>query len=235
MKFDFKRYTLSTIIVLVIFLFNWYMQNHNNIYSQKEEILLMMNGSLQGFGSIRSIAIYTLMFLLFMNSIIPKERSTYIVRSNRSKLFNQRIGNILLTSAIFSTCFHIVNLLLTVLFIDNSILAANDFYLITVLNWVLMTVFYFWIGICTKLIEDKLNSANIAVILTFIIIALSYFLDFSFWVPISDMRLYEILLLSDWTFVSVLILWLKQLGISLIFYLIGRPVFFEKDFILNEK
>jgi hypothetical protein len=236
MNYNMNKSSLFVVIILFIFAFNWFMQNNGYIGLINEDILIYMNGSLQGFSSLRSFVVYLLIYLLFMNLRTTKEETIFIIRSGgRKKLFNERTFSIFFSSILFATCFSLVNLLMTLLFIGNQRMILDNFYFITLLNWLGMVLFYWWIGMLEKTIEDKINSMNIAIIVTFILIALSYFIKMPLWLPIKDMHIYESVLTKRWSMLDVFLVYVRQFGLVIVFYLIGNLVFSEKDFIYHEK
>lgn len=237
MKYKIKKYIILVLIVLLLFSILWYMQNDKFFISSLDDnILLIMNGSLQGYSSLRLLATLSLVFLLFMNMLAIKEESSYLTRkADRVKLFKDRIANIFCSSLLFVGSFLIVNIAFTFIFIGHDIMSDYNFYLITFLNGVAMVFFYWWIGLLDKIIEDWFHSKNIPIVITFILVALSYFIETPFWVPIKDMRIYEGLLSGVLDFTNVSFIYIRQLGLVVILYIIGKMIFYEKDFIFYEK
>ncbi|MGE1164472.1 WxPxxD family membrane protein [Peribacillus simplex] len=232
MNYIHKNFGLFVVLFMGFFSFFWLMQN--NIYlndTTRHNILIYMNGSEQGFSSLRMISLfYTLCFLLLTN-IQVKGKIQFIVRGkSRSKLFAERTFYIFCMAGLFSFSFCFVNLVLTYILIGNELMIEGNFYLITLFNWIAMTLFYFWIGIFGKVIEDKLNSAHMATAIVFILIGLSYFMDMIPWLPIKDMRIYEGLLTNYWDAWDLIIVYARQLGLAIAFYLLGNMIYIEKDF-----
>ncbi|MGP7817836.1 WxPxxD family membrane protein [Niallia sp. 01092] len=236
MKYKLKKYVISVLIVLLFFSIIWYMQNDTFISSSNDNILLIMNGSLQGYSSLRVLTILSLVFLLFMNILAIKEETSYLTRkSDRVKLFHGHIANIFFSSLLFVGSFLIVNVVFTFIFIGNDIMLDHNFYIITFLNGVAMVFLYWWIGILDKILEDWFHSKNIAIVITFILVALSYFIETPFWVPIEDIRIYEMLLSDVWDFTILSFIYIRQLGLAIILYIVGKIIFNEKDFIFYER
>jgi len=87
-----------------------------------------------------------------------------------------------------------------------------------------------------KIIEDKIHSYVLGVIVTFILISSTYFLrDYLPWLPIKDIRLYEGLLTKTWDIYDALVVYLKQLGLLVAILILGHIIFKEKDIIFYEK
>ncbi|NER40500.1 WxPxxD family membrane protein [Bacillus megaterium NBRC 15308 = ATCC 14581] len=91
-----KRYLTSVLVLLIMFSILWYMQNSIYIsHPNDQHILLIMNGSLQGYNSLRVLAIISLVFLLFMNMLTVKESASFFIRYKyRLRLFHNRTMNI---------------------------------------------------------------------------------------------------------------------------------------------
>ncbi|MBT2259803.1 WxPxxD family membrane protein [Priestia megaterium] len=232
-----KRYLTSVLVLLIMFSILWYMQNSIYIsHPNDQHILLIMNGSLQGYNSLRVLAILSLIFLLFMNMLTVKESSSFFIRYKyRLRLFHNRAMNIFCSSIIFVTSFLIVNVVFSLVYIGHDVMLESHFYLITFLNGIAMVLFYFWIGLLTKVLEDWLHSKNISVVIAFIIVMLIYFIDLPFWVPFDDMRIYEAMLSGLWTLADILFIYARQFGIVIILYVVGKIIFSDKDFIFYEK
>ncbi|MFE4525827.1 WxPxxD family membrane protein [Cytobacillus firmus] len=237
MNYNIKKYVTSALIIIILFSILWYMQNDKAFISSiRGNILLFMNGSLQGYSSQKVLVILTLFFLLFMNVHAIKESPSYLTRkADRTKIFNDRFINIFFSSILFVTSYQIVNILFTFIFLGNEIMSTTNFYLITLLNAIALIFFYCWVGLLNKLIEDWSNSRNITVVTTFVVVVISYYLETAFWVPIKDMRVYEGLLSGEWDLTDVCFVYIRQLGLVIVFYILGKMIFYDKDFIIYEK
>lgn len=243
MSCSYKK-TITLIVLFSMFLIIfWYIQNSTFLNSKSNytsnHILLNLNGSVQGFVSLLAYAVYyALFYLLFMNMRLKKERPAFIVTHiTRSKFYRLRTVSILASSGWFAFTISSVNLGLTYLFVGNKTLSDHQFYLIILLNGVAIMFFYGWIGLLEKAIEDYINSFNVAVLLTFVLIGLSYFFlkNLVLWLPIKDMRVSEALLTHEWNLVDVMFVFLRQMGFVVAIYLLGSTIFNKKDFIGNEK
>lgn len=236
-----KTMTLVGLLGIFMILF-WYMQNSTFLYSNSDyivnHILLYMNGSIQGFASFRAYAVYYVLFyLLFMNMRLKKEMPPFIVsHENRSRFYALRTVSILVSSGWFAFTLSLVNLGLTYLAVGNSIMLSHHFYGVVLLNGIAIMLFYGWIGLLEKALEDYINSFNIAVLLTFVLVGLSYFFrEIVPWSPIKDMRVSEALLTHEWKFVDVFFVFFRELGFVVILYLLGSTIFIKKDFLGHEK
>lgn len=220
------------------FILFWLMQNGKFINLDNKVVLLYMNGSLQGFNSLRAYAVYyVVLFLLFMNMRLRKERSTYIVLfKNRTEFYVKRSLSVLVSACLFSFTISMTNVFLTYLFVGPQAMVKNEFFTISLLNGLSMAFFYSWIGLLGKSLEDKTHSYSISVITTFIAVGLSYFLaDKIPWVPIKDMKIYEALLTNKWNSTDLLFVFIRQIGLVVTIFLLGLIIIKEKDFISNEK
>ncbi|WKB37051.1 WxPxxD family membrane protein [Terrilactibacillus sp. S3-3] len=133
-----KKTSLLVGLLGLFFIFFWYMQNAGYIWVRpiNRDILLAMNGSLQGFSSLRAFAVYyTLLFLLFSSMRMEKETPTSIIlQKSRTDLYTKGSFNILVSALLFAFIFSIVNLGMSCLFIGNEKMITNHFYTITLLN-----------------------------------------------------------------------------------------------------
>ncbi|QTL52611.1 WxPxxD family membrane protein [Priestia aryabhattai] len=239
MNYSNRRLFIVSFFLLSLFLaFFWVMQNSTFINTVQKDVLLYMNSSWQGFNSQRAYAVYyNLFFLLFMNIGLRKEEPSFVVlHKSRTDFYIRRSLSILISAFWFTFSISIINTLLTFIFIEHSLLMKESFYLITFLNG--LTVFFFFsgIGLLEKVIEDKIRSYVLGVIITFILISSTYFLgDYLPWLPIKDIRLYEGFLTGTWTFYDALLVYLKQIGLVGAISILGHIIFKEKDFIFYEK
>lgn len=237
MSCNYKKTMVLVGILCAFLVFFWYVQNSIYIRSKSDDILVDMNGSVQGFNSIRAYAVYyALFYLLFMNMRLIKEEAPFIVaHKSRSHLFFIRAASILESAGWFSLTISAVNLGLTYLFVDHETMADHHFYKATLLNGIALVLFYGWVGLLCKALEDRIHSFNIAVSATFILVALTYFfVKMVPWLPISDMRMYEGILVPEWDALEIMLVFARQLGLVIVFCLIGHVIFLEKDFIRHE-
>ena len=239
MNYSNKSLFIVSFLLLTLFLaFFWVMQNSTFINTVHKDVLVYMNSSWQGFNSQRAYAIYyTLLFLLFMNLGLRKEEPSFVVlHKSRTDFYVKRSVHILMSAFCFSLSISIINILLTIIFIEHSLLMKERFYLITFLNEISIFFFFSWIGILEKIIEDKIHSYVLGVIVTFILISSTYFLrDYLPWLPIKDIRLYEGFLTKTWDIYDALFVYLKQLGLLVAILILGHIIFKEKDIIFYEK
>lgn len=237
MSYNCKRTLILCLIFGVFLIFFWYIQNHIFLSSKSKDILLDMNGSDQGFNSLRAYSIYYILFyLLFLNLRLNKETPSLIIaHHSRTQLFVRRTLSILISACLVGIELSIVNILLTLLFIPDKIISNPQFYLITLFNFLGITAFYWWIGLLCKGIEDLTSSFNIAVSITFILIGLCYFFIKSVpWLPIDDLRIYDSFLTRQWDIKDFLLILARQVGLVVVFYILGHIVYKEKDFIKND-
>jgi len=237
MSYNYKKVSLIVLVSLIFFSFFWYMQNNIYLSHMNNQTLLNMNSSSQGFSSLRMFSLYyTMYFLLIVNIQVRNEEALFVVRQkNREKLFNKRTLQIFFTAGLFSLSFSVVNLLMTYIFVGNIHMIHDNFYRATLFNGMAVLLFYWSIGLLEKLIEDKFNSRNVAVLITFLLVASGFFIKSIPWVPIKDMVVYENLLTNTWNTLDLLKVYGRQFGLVIVLFLLGSIVFKEKDFLHHEK
>lgn len=239
MSCNYKKTMVLVGLLGAFLVFFWYAQNHIFIRSKPNNLLLDMNGSDEGFNSIKAYTLYyALFYLLFMNMRLIKEETPFIVaRKSRSHLFFIRAASILESAGWFALTISAVNLGLTYLFVDHETMANHHFYKAKLLNGMALVLFYGWIGLLCKALEDRIHSFNIAVSVTYILVAFTFFsAEMMPWLPlpITDMRMYEGILIPQWNALEIMLVFARQLGLVIVFYLIGHVIFLKKDFIRHE-
>lgn len=239
MNYSLRKISLSVFVLFILFGFYWYMKNMGYINTITHgKILLNLNDSTQGYSSIRAYTLnYSFFFLLLMKIHNQFEKPHIIIRNkSRKSLFNSRVQSILFSAFLFSFAYSTVNLVLTAYYFGPGFLLKNDFIIITMLNCIILIFFYWWIGLLEQALEDKGIPMNIAMVSTFIFVALLYFLRRgTIWIPINDLSIYDLMIKGLWGYKDLLLAYVRQLGLGIVVLIIGYTFFKEKDFVLYEK
>jgi hypothetical protein len=162
---------------------------------------------------------------------------------NRGTAFNQRTFLLLRSAVIFSGIYGFVNTLFLTVILGPESLILENFHLFNLLVMGMLTLFYWWIGLLSYIIEDKTNSMNngILVTLTFLIGLhgsgrfFSRALNPWIWSPIEDYPLFENLMTGVWNPADVVTLAIRAAAIVFLLTLVGKYIFKKKDFLSHEK
>lgn len=238
-----KRWTLL-IITITFFVIVWFIQgsNHFDIEILKSvnltvyDVIVIMNNSAFGYSSIQAYSLfYTIPFIIFLNHFFLPENMVNVIReSNRDKLYFKKLIKITISAILFSSIHSGVNLLLSNIFFDQTLLREMHFTSASFFNILGLFLFYTTIGILFEMIRDLTNSVGISFFLTFALIGGLFFIEKLYltqsWGPLKDLVIYNKLLEDVWTAKDLLFLYLRQSLIVIFFYLIGSFIYKRKDF-----
>lgn len=229
-------------ILIFFFVFVWFMQNNSLISDLSYGNLVLMNNSAFGYNSLLAYCvIYPIIYLIFMNLMIPYEDHFTIVRHrNRSSLLKKMIFKIIITSFLFSFIHTSINIILTVYYFKINMIFSNSQFLYgSLLNLGSLTLFFIVVGFIYKIFYDIRNSVSLATLGTYLIIGTIYFfgkllIPPDIWTPDKDLTIL-ILMLEDLISSSgLLLIFMRQIGEVFILYLIASSIYFRKDFLQND-
>ncbi len=240
MKFKKLNLSLSIFVLILLFGFYWYMKNSVYIFNfiPADSVLQELNDGSQGFSSMRAYTLnYAFFFLLLMKVYTQSEKPHIVTRSkSRKSLYIKKLISVFNSAFLFSFIYSLINLTLTTFFYGFNILIESNFILILLFNLIILTLFYWWVGLIEQTLEDKGLSMNVSMIITFVIVALLYFLRRKdFWVPVNDLIVYDYLLKGIWGYTDLLLAYGRHIAIVCILIILGSLIYKEKDFITYEQ
>src|SRR5690606_8693703 len=145
---------------------------------------------------------------------LPENMMNVIRESNRDKLYFKKIIKLTISAMLFSTIHSGVNLLLTSIFFDQTLLREMHFTSASFFNILGLILFYTTVGILFEMIKDLTNSVGISFFLTFALIGALFFFEKLYlpqsWGPLKDLVIYNKLLEDAWKAKDLLFLYLRQ-------------------------
>ncbi|MFE8065316.1 WxPxxD family membrane protein [Priestia megaterium] len=232
-----KRFIAISSVIL-FFIVVWFSHNRYYIRFSTLDSLLWMNNSASGYSSIQAYTlIYSIPFLIFLNHIFFPDSLVTIVRSTKRVMAYRKISmQIIIAAFLFSTLHMLVNLLFTSLFMDWDLLKETKFFFACFVNMIALTLFYTSIGIIYRYIYDLNPSSGIAIFLSYLAVGILFFIEKLFippgiWEPLKDLVVLPYFLEGKWMTSILTFVYLRQLVIITVCYLVGSSVFLRKDFI----
>ncbi|MBN8194047.1 WxPxxD family membrane protein [Bacillus sp. NTK074B] len=202
-----------------------------NIYDE----IVLLNNSAFGYSSIQAYALfYVAPFLIVFQLFFLSDRAESIVRNHsRDHIFRERFGKILLTSLLFSLGHTMVNLILTYLYVETSVLHELNFFQVALFNTVGIFFFYSFIGLLYGLINDRIGSRGLSLFITVILVGVLFFVEKLFLSQtgalLKDLVIYTKFLQNEWGIRELLYTYVRQLLFIGFIYFIGSFVFVRKD------
>nr|WP_309100368.1 WxPxxD family membrane protein [Fredinandcohnia onubensis] len=233
---------ISSTIFFFIFLWNVQSSNSLDINFIKSanltlyDVVILLNNSAFGYSSIQAYTLfYTIPFIIFYNLFYRPESLEVLVRSkSRDGVFKARVVKGMFAAFIFSLIHTLVNLGLTSIYIENSVLKEMNFTFVSFCNMVGLFLFYTFIGLLYELLGDKFRSSGLPLILTLLLIGGLFFIEKlvfnQTWGPLKDLVIYTKLLQGEWGLMDVNYTYVRQLLIVIFIYLISSSVFQRKDY-----
>ncbi|NRG38542.1 WxPxxD family membrane protein [Bacillus subtilis] len=229
---------LLLILCLVIFLVTlWFNQNHTYLGKNSIETLLYMNNSAFGYSSIFAYTLfYIVPFLMLLSNFFYPENLYNLIRAvKRQNYYKFKVIEIGSVSLLFSSIHTIINITCTHIFFSINLLEETHFLLISLLNMVSLVFFYISVGIMFRLTYDLCNSMALAIFIVYFILASLYFgvkllLPNGNWDPFEDLTIFTNMLNRDWSTLNLIIVYIRQVIIVFIFYLVGSSTFLNKDY-----
>ncbi|WP_342603255.1 WxPxxD family membrane protein [Peribacillus sp. FSL E2-0159] len=199
-------------------------------------LIIDVSASVDGYLSIKNLLItYIIPLLLFYRFFIEDEHPHIIVRlTSRAHIYRRRTIQVLISSFIYAFSI-LLNHFAGVFIFDRFHFISLNFWNICLLNLALLTCIYFSIGMLYYFIFDFSNSI-IAMAGTFFICFLLYMVKSQLniaWGPASAANVIDPLLSSGITGYQSLILFGKELSLSLVMVLLGLFAIEKKDFMFG--
>ncbi|WNB92539.1 WxPxxD family membrane protein [Bacillus sp. NEB1478] len=231
---------ISIFGIILFFIIVWFITNSRYIGASTVQSLIIMNNSAFGYNSLKAFTLfYPVPFLFFLNYFFLFEKSYTLIRQPREKLYIQFVFKILIMALLFSFIQMVINDLLSAIFMDSQLLADNQFFLISLLQMVVLTVYLVWMGIFYRWIYDVSNSSTLAIFVTYLFLGCLYFaglllIPANMWDPIKELNIFQPLLEQEKTLSAVWLTVGKQVMLAVMFYLVGSSIFLKKDILTND-
>ncbi|MBH0161833.1 WxPxxD family membrane protein [Fictibacillus sp. 26RED30] len=229
-----KRFIVS-FAILLLFIVLWFINNSRYLGFSTLESLIYMNNSAFGYNSFKAYALfYIIPFLFFLNFFLPLEKPYTLVRLSRERHYFRVVGKVFLIAFMFSLSHMMINNLLTFLFIDVELLKEVRYFFISFVQMIGLVFYFSWIGIMYRIFYDFSNSFGLAIFATYLFVGILYsfgllLIPENVWDPYKDLNIFQSLLENKKTITDVFLSYIRLFALSVIFYLIGSPLFFKKD------
>lgn len=235
-----RKKSIVLIIVLILFAILWVAYNIHYLRIKGLEplysLIIDTSGSIEGFLSNKNLLVtYIIPFLIYLKFFVLDEESGIMVRfKTRMEIYRIRTKQVFIGSLLFVSSILFSHLMAIIIF-DYDNFVQTQLWLFSLLNLLLLTTVYVSIGVLNYMIYDFSNSAVAALIVTFFISSLIFFvnryLDIP-WLLASNVNVIDYFLNSG-SFVDYWITLGKELLVSILMILLGTFIFEKKDF-LNE-
>lgn len=229
---------LKLLPLIAFFMFFWLFLNRTNIIIvNNNSDLLNILTSYAGYNYLMLHGtIYALLFLLLLFSSIPNNITQLMVRMSRKKFIKNVITNVILQAFIFVGIFTSINLILTLYFVDVSILVKSRFFIGIIISFVSTILLYILIGTVFSIFFVYSFSEAKSLIFTFIIstILVCGDLILGWKTPFHNTVVYDYLLSSGFNLINFLYICIKNIVLIYCAYYILITIFKEKD-IINVK
>lgn len=154
------------------------------------DIIRLVNSDNMGFSCYITIGtIYTLIFLLYLNFIIPQKNENLFIRMGRKNFVFTCFKQTLFCSLCFSIVFTVINTLCNYIFFSVEILNEFKFIIFSLVYEVLLFYYFLIIGIIFisiyLCVYPKVIALAITSLTSFLMVGLKRVLYLS-WLPISD-------------------------------------------------
>ncbi|MGW8428285.1 WxPxxD family membrane protein [Peribacillus simplex] len=230
------------VFMLVLLLFGCFWMIYNIHYLKIKQLdpayplIIDVSASVEGYLSVKNLLItYIIPLLLFYRFFIEDEHPHIMVRlTSRIDMYRRRTIQVFISSFIFAFIILWIHFAAVFLF-DRFHFVSSDLWKLSLLNLALMTCIYFSIGMLYYFIFDYSNSI-IAIAATFCICFLLYVMKSQLnmaWGPASDANVIDPFLSTGITGYQSLILFGKELSLSLVMILLGLFAIEKKDFMFG--
>ena len=184
---------------------------------------------------------YSIPFLLYLVCALPTEKNEYCLRINsREKILKKRRQHIIVVVSIFTIIFTFIDSSFMMIIFPIHHLIQNEYFIYLLYHGLNMALFYGFIGMLYLIVNDYIKHTIKSVVITYIIIAGSYFLiyrifELDIWNIVRDIGLFG-MLTSGVIDLQVANYYLfNQLLLVSFSCLISHAIFLKKDMIYNEK
>lgn len=126
-----SRYFLLIFSMFLFFSVFWFTQNMEYLsFPKNRELVLIMNGSLYGYISIKSLCLMLVFpYLIFLLLFSKKEQIVALAREkNRLRFYHKILKDTVIATVLFVGLYLSINLLYSFIFLSNKLLTATHFY-----------------------------------------------------------------------------------------------------------
>lgn len=212
----------------------WLFLNRNQIDSINSNYdLLSLLTSYAGYNSVMLHGtIYTMLYLLILNSLLPNNMKQLLIRMNRQTFIKKLVKKVFSLSFVFVSIFTSVNVLLVLSFVKFSHLIESFFFVGVFISFICTTLLYILIGLVFCSIYIILFSEVKSLFFTFIITTLLVcgYLILGWNTPFKDIVVYDYLLtVEGLDLIKYLYIFIKNIILIFCVYYLLIIIFKEKD------
>ncbi|TYV45322.1 WxPxxD family membrane protein [Listeria monocytogenes] len=233
-----SRYFLLIFSMFLFFSVFWFTQNMDYLsFPKNRELVLIMNGSLYGYISIKSLCLMLVFpYLIFLLLFSKKEQIVALAREkNRLRFYHKILKDTVIATVLFVGLYLSVNLLYSFIFLSNKLLTATHFYSGIFFFFLLLVLFYLAIGFLFRIIYDLTTSTGQALIFGAFVICIVYLIDWIilegiYWTPLHNLNFFDLWLQNGSISSDIPFILIPNAAVAFILYLISSNTFIKKDF-----
>lgn len=244
----YRKYLLCLACCFIIFVLIWHFENLSYIKMRiripsETQFLLGFASADGGYLGIEKYAqVYSLIFLFFLFKIKMGESPLRILRlSSREECYKKHVKNIVITAMIFSISMHLINLLFISAHMPLGLMEKTGFFRYFPVA-VLISAFYFIrIGIIAQILSDLMQNKIMPYLLTFVLCYLEELpVEFvedapTVWRLCVDLQLFYQCVKGTATIGYGIIVFVRQVSVTVVLLMISAYLFKRKDFLWSEK
>ncbi|UOE94412.1 WxPxxD family membrane protein [Alkalihalobacillus sp. LMS39] len=237
------------IFILVLFIISvaWFTQNnsyilmyYNDGYSSVEglrELFYYMNSSASGYSSIQNYSLVLLFpFLLVLQHFFKQQNISEILRFKyRGRVYLKELQYVFWAALIISLMHTLVNITGSFIFFNVELVIGTKMIEYSFLNALGLTLFYFFVGLIFCIIQHFIKSESVSMLATLLMIGGLFFVSKmlipNYWTPLRDLTIMTRLFEGETDILGIGWIYLKQIIIIVIFYLLGSISSGRRDFI----
>lgn len=235
----FKR-GVVLFMTLLLFVIIWFFQSlHIVRITHDATVTMWLNNTAFGYSSMRNYSLfYPLPFLFLLSHFWGSERISVFIRSrSRLSYYNQFVRQTTIFSSLFVVAHLIVNLIFTEIYVNHSFIDQANFIRIAIFNCIGILLYFIGVALLFRLFFDLFSSFSKAVLSTFFLIGVIYFIDKlvfpDTWGPLKDLVIFQKMLQHEWTVLDLLPVYIRQLAELIAIYLIGSWQLGRRDLITH--
>ncbi|EMF9992562.1 WxPxxD family membrane protein, partial [Listeria monocytogenes] len=228
-----SRYFLLIFSMFIFFSVFWFTQNMEYLsFPKNRELVLIMNGSLYGYVSIKSLCLMLVFpYLIFLLLFSKKEQIVALAREkNRLRFYHTILKDTVIATVLFVGLYLSVNLLYSFIFLSNKLLTATHFYSGIFFYFLLLFLFYLAIGFLFRIIYDLTASTGQALIFGAFMICIFYLIDWIilegiYWTPLHNLNFFDVWLQNGFMSSDIPFILIPNAAVAFILYLISSNIF----------
>lgn len=241
MKSNINR-LIASIIAWLFFLSIWIVFNYEYLNTVNSDIhyldsLTYATSNIHsGYFSIKYLFIYYVIpYLLFLIFFIHSESPEIVVRFKNRRNFYIKRGLLIFAAASIFSIIITLNNFVGVLILEPEIFRMTNYWIYCLLNMILISVIYFWIGLVHVNIMD-FTSWLFSFIITFLLCgALGYVIFYiNIWTPAMDINIIDQLIKTKLSVFEAVIIIVRELMITMIIFIFGYYNIAKKEFLLEK-